>query len=215
MVEADARRYHHGDLPSALLAAVSALIEEGGLEAVSLRAAARRAGVSHAAPAHHFGDKAGLLTAFALDGFRRFAAALSAARDEAREQQATGEEVLLAMGHAYLAFSDEHRPHFEVMFRPELVGDNDTDVHEAGAAALAVLADHLAACLDPDVDDEEVFRLALATWSAIHGLAILRTDGVLAHLGVDDERASAPVLQMVLTSARAHPAWRGQQPVGT
>jgi AcrR family transcriptional regulator len=210
MADETARPYHHGDLPAALLAAVAELIDEGGLEAVSLRAAARRAGVSHAAPAHHFGDKAGLLTAFALDGFQRFGAALATARDQA---EGSGEEVLLAMGRAYLAFTDEHRPHFEVMFRPELVGEHDTEVHAAGAAALAVLADHLAACLEPGVGDEEVFQLALATWSAIHGLAILRTDGVLAHLGVDDEQAAAPVLSMVVTSARAHPAWRGQQPV--
>src|SRR4030095_14934141 len=72
----DARPYHHGDLPRALLEAAVQAIAEAGAAAVSLRELARRAGVSHAAPAHHFGDKAGLLTAVAADGFRRLAATL-------------------------------------------------------------------------------------------------------------------------------------------
>ncbi len=65
----DTRAYHHGDLRRALLAAALEAIEESGPAALSLRDLARRAGVSHAAPAHHFGDKAGLLTALAAEGF--------------------------------------------------------------------------------------------------------------------------------------------------
>ena len=72
----DVRPYHHGDLPRALLEAALQAIVEVGPAAVSLRDLARRTGVSHAAPAHHFGDKAGLLTAVATDGFRRLAATL-------------------------------------------------------------------------------------------------------------------------------------------
>ena len=64
--------YHHGDLQNALLQAVGEIIEEKGVGAVSLREAARRAGVSHSAPAHHFGDKIGMLTAFARKGFEEF-----------------------------------------------------------------------------------------------------------------------------------------------
>src|SRR5215213_11204294 len=75
----DARPYHHGDLPRALLEAAVQAIAEVGPAAVSLRDLARRVGVSHAAPAHHFGDKRGLLTAVAAEGYRLFAAAL---RDE-------------------------------------------------------------------------------------------------------------------------------------
>jgi len=72
----DARPYHHGDLPRVLLDTATQAILEVGPAAVSLRDLARRAGVSHAAPAYHFGDKAGLLTAVAVDGFERLAAAL-------------------------------------------------------------------------------------------------------------------------------------------
>src|SRR6266496_4233805 len=88
-----ARPYHHGDLPRALA--------EAGPAAVSLRDLARRAGVSHAAPAHHFGDKAGLLTAVAADGFERLAAALQAADAE------TGR--FIDIGAAYVRFAVEQR----------------------------------------------------------------------------------------------------------
>ena len=68
------RSYHHGDLRAALLAAAEVELTEKGVEAFSLRSVAKRAGVSHAAPAHHFGDARGLLTALAVEGFRRFLA---------------------------------------------------------------------------------------------------------------------------------------------
>jgi AcrR family transcriptional regulator len=71
-----ARPYHHGDLRRALIDAAVQAIAEVGPAAVSLRDLARRTGVSHAAPAHHFGDKAGLLSAVAADGFRCLAATL-------------------------------------------------------------------------------------------------------------------------------------------
>src|SRR5215213_2255929 len=108
----DARPYHHGDLPRALLEAAVEAIAEVGPAAVSLRDLARRTGVSHAAPAHHFGDKAGLLTAVATDGFERLAATLGQA------YQATGS--FLEVGVAYVRFAISHQAQFEVMFRPEL-----------------------------------------------------------------------------------------------
>ena len=97
----DARPYHHGDLPRALLEAAVEAIEEVGPAALSLRDLARRTGVSHAAPAHHFGDKAGLLTAVAADGFRRLAATLGEA------YRATGS--FLEVGVAYARFAVTHR----------------------------------------------------------------------------------------------------------
>ena len=115
MVEAHAaaereRPYHHGDLRRALLAAAVEMIAEAGPAALSLRALARRTGVSHAAPAHHFGDKAGLLTAVAAEGYRLLAAALRDAYER------TGS--FLEVGVAYVRFALEHQPYFEVMFRP-------------------------------------------------------------------------------------------------
>jgi AcrR family transcriptional regulator len=161
----DARPYHHGDLPRALLDAAIQAILEVGPAAVSLRDLARRAGVSHAAPAHHFGDKAGLLTAVAADGFRRLAATLREAH------QATGS--FLEVGVAYVGFAVTHRAHFEVMFRPELYHTDDPELVRARDAARALLYPPAAeAATSPNGRDDGV-RAAVAAWSLVHGLATL------------------------------------------
>lgn len=113
------RGYHHGDLPRALLDAAVEVIAESGPAALSLRDLARRAGVSHAAPAHHFGDKAGLLTALAVQGFDLLADALRGAED------------LLSAGVAYVDFAVGHRAHFDVMFRPDLYRSDGPEVRAA------------------------------------------------------------------------------------
>src|SRR5689334_25241030 len=102
------RPYHHGDLRRAILSAALDVIATDGPTALSLRDLARRAGVSHAAPAHHFKDKAGLLTAIAIDGYERLAVALEAGSS------------LLELGAAYVRFALDHPAHFEVMFSPDL-----------------------------------------------------------------------------------------------
>ena len=117
------RPYHHGNLRRALLDEAIAVIGEAGSGAVGLRDLARRVGVSHAAPAHHFGDKRGLLTAVAAEGYRLFASAL---RDEYERTHSFRE-----LGVAYVRFAVEHRPYFEVMFRPELYRIEDPELTEA------------------------------------------------------------------------------------
>src|SRR6266540_5564704 len=158
----DARPYHHGDLRRALLDAAIEAITQAGPAAVSLRDLARRAGVSHAAPAYHFGDKAGLLTAVAADGFERLAATLREA------YQATGS--FLEVGVAYVRFAVTHRAHFEVMFRPELYRTDDPDLSRARQASRALLYSPLAGASEPGSDE---LRTAVAGWSLVHGLATL------------------------------------------
>lgn len=171
------RGYHHGRLPQALLKATAKLVAEEGVGALSLREVARRAGVSHGAPAHHFRDKAGLLTALATQGFELFTAAQIAARD------AAGDDPLRrfgATGHAYVTFAVEHRAHFEIMFRPELLRTDDPALVAASDAAYAVLrgvvADAQRAGFMPQVDPEIVEVIA---WSQAHGLAMLWLTGNL------------------------------------
>src|SRR5579875_3424668 len=109
-------RYHHGDLRNALLAAAEAILEREGLNGLTLRAVARAGGVSHAAPAHHFGDLTGLLSELAAAGFRRLAERFDAA------MAASGAEPdarLAAMGRAYVAFARAHPGLFTLMFRSE------------------------------------------------------------------------------------------------
>ena len=172
-----ARPYHHGDLPRVLLEAAVAAIDEVGPAALSLRDLARRAGVSHAAPAHHFGDKAGLLTAVATDGFRGLAATLGDA------YRATGS--FLEVGVAYARFAVTHRAHFEVMFRPELYRADDPALAQARDAARSLLYPPAAEAAGGGDD----LRAAVAAWSLVHGLVTLWLNGNLPpQLGDDPEQ---------------------------
>jgi AcrR family transcriptional regulator len=174
-----ARPYHHGDLPRVLLEAAVEAIDEVGPAALSLRDLARRAGVSHAAPAHHFGDKAGLLTAVATDGFRRLAATLGDA------YRATGS--FLEVGVAYARFAVTHRAHFEVMFRPELYRTDDPALAQARDAARSLLYPPAAEAAGGAAGDD--LRAAVAAWSLVHGLVTLWLNGNLPpQLGDDPEQ---------------------------
>ena len=117
------RPYHHGDLRRAILNAALDVISADGPSALSLRDLARRAGVSHAAPAHHFKDRTGLLTAIAAEGYELLAATLAEAAD------------LKDAGVRYVRFAREHPAHFQVMFTPELLRTNDLELTTARALA--------------------------------------------------------------------------------
>ena len=165
--------YHHGNLRRALLDAAIAAIEETGPTGWSLRDLARRAGVSHAAPVHHFGDKAGLTTALAAEGYALFADALATVAGEFSE-----------VGVAYVRFALSHRAHFAVMFQPELYRADDPDLAAARDRAKEVLTTG-AGALSSDR------ALAIAAWSAAHGFAHLWLSGALTHDGDPEDLARA------------------------
>jgi AcrR family transcriptional regulator len=174
--------YHHGDLRRAVFEALTAALLEVGPAGVSLRELARRAGVSHAAPAHHFGDKRGLLTAFSADGHRLLGAALRAASD------ATGGD-FGAIGLAYVEFALEHRAHFEVMFQPELLRRDDPELLEAAELSGAFL--HAGAARETaSVATGDVEAVMIGAWSLVHGFATLwLTGNIPAELGPPDALA--------------------------
>ncbi|WP_091292351.1 TetR/AcrR family transcriptional regulator [Micromonospora halophytica] len=175
------RPYHHGDLRRALLATTAEAIREAGPAALSLRDLARRAGVSHAAPAHHFGDKAGLLTAFAVEGYDLLAEELGRAGDD-----------LLEIGVAYVRFAVEHRAHFEVMFRPDLYRPDDPALVAARARSGATLHGGVAAHPAASAPDRD----ALAAWSIVHGFATLWLAGALPPgVGGDPEATARQVIR--------------------
>jgi AcrR family transcriptional regulator len=163
--------YHHGDLRRVLLASAAAAIDESGVAALSMRDLARRAGVSHAAPAHHFSDKAGLLTALAVDGYDRLADALTAA------------DSFLEAGVAYVRFAVGHRAHFEVMFRPEL--------YHADDPAVVAARERAGSTLYAGAGTREA---GLAAWSMAHGFATLWLTGALPDTGDDPGGAARAVL---------------------
>jgi AcrR family transcriptional regulator len=181
------RPYHHGDLRRALLGAAVQLIGETGPGAMSVREVARRAGVTHAAATYHFGDKAGLLTALAVDGYRLLGDALR----EAHETQRS----FLEIGVAYVRFAVTHRAHFEVMFRPELYHRDAEELLAAKAVTAALLyqADQ--------VSDEEL-RSGIAAWAIVHGIATLWLNGNLPpRLGDDPEEITRVVASRLRVSA--------------
>ena len=157
--------YHHGELPTALRAAAVALIAERGPAGFSLREVARRAGVSHAAPAHHFGDRAGLLSSVATEGF----AVLGEAMAEAAQIDAARER-LAALGKAYVNTALANPGHYKVMIGHEFTDENDAYLQECGFEAYATLLDtveFLRDSLNPDLD---VDSTATVLWAGAHGL---------------------------------------------
>lgn len=177
--------YHHGDLRRTIVAAAVEAIGESGFDGWSLRELARRAGVSHAAPAHHFGDKAGVFTAIAAEGFALLADALEAAEPD-----------FLAVGLAYVDFAATHPVHFGVMFQPNLYRTDDEAVRQAEARAGDVLRKGARAVTKPTSGPEHT---ALAAWSIAHGFASLWIGGALRMPpGTDPVDAARPVLRRLL-----------------
>ncbi len=167
--------YHHGALPEALLAATEALLLEQGVDAFTLRACARRAGVSHAAPAHHFGDVRGLLTAFAAVGFERMAALMRRYHDAAPQDSVLR---LLAVGQAYIDFALANRAHFQLMFGSDRLDPANARLAAAGQASAEMLSQALAAVMaERKLPPATLPQRMLLAWSAVHGYATLVTEG--------------------------------------
>jgi AcrR family transcriptional regulator len=171
--------YHHGDLPAALLKAVDGAVADHGVSGLSLRDVARRAGVSHSAPAHHFGTKAGLLTAFATQGYRWLAETV--VTELAVSQPADPAAELATAGRGYVRFAVAHPAHFEVMFRPDALNPADPEFIEASDAAYGLLTAIIGRCHAAGRLHGRVPEVvAVSAWSLAHGLAALWLSGRLA-----------------------------------
>lgn len=163
------RRYHHGDLKPVIVATALEVLAEDGLQALSLRKVARRAGVSHNAPYMHFDDKNALLAAIADEGFRELEAAM---RRTLESGEAGSREQLVRLGEAYVAFARARPQHLQVMF---------ADLRDAGPPRAAsrgtfeLLVDTVAAGQERGtVAAGDPRELATALWSLVHGFATLR-----------------------------------------
>jgi AcrR family transcriptional regulator len=166
------------DLPAALLGAVEDALRSGGASALSLRDVARRAGVSHAAPAHHFGSKTGLLTAFAVQGYRKMAEVVL---DEvSASDPVDGPGRLAAIGRGYVRFAVEQPTRFDVMFRVDALDEEDPELVAAMDAAFSVLVETIERCRrEGDIGDRDPMLVAVSAWSIVHGLASLWISGRL------------------------------------
>ena len=172
------RPYHHGALRPALLEAAELILAQDGLDRLSLRAISRAAGVSHAAPAYHFGDLRGLLTALAAVGFRRFAGLLA-------EAATSPADPLRALGRSYVRFARTQPALFSLMFHNTVLNGDDPDFQAATAEAFAALA-RVTAARSPSPDGVSSRGRALASWCLVHGFSMLLLDGRLpSQLGPD------------------------------
>jgi AcrR family transcriptional regulator len=177
MSTSEKARYHHGDLRAALLSAATDLLEEDGGGSLSLRAVARRAGVSPAAPYRHFADKEALESALAAQGFADLKQRLLGAADSL---PATPEDfALLAVG--YVRFALDRPALFRLMF-----GDPCADTQDARAVAAAEVRDYVLACVNEVFPQADAEALATAGWSLVHGLAFLHLDGKLPSASAEE-----------------------------
>jgi AcrR family transcriptional regulator len=180
--------YHHGALRSALLEAAGEILEAGGSGALSLREAARRAGVSHNAPYRHFPDRDRLLAALAEEGFRLL--------NEELGKRAEGN-----MGAGYVEFALAHPHRFRLMFGGQLRYHDHPALRAGAEASYAGLQRAFA-----DLGDDAPLAAA-AAWSLVHGLASLILDGHFER-GVRENGGAAAFAKKVLGSMRAARAQR-------
>lgn len=194
-------RYHHGALQEALIAAADAILVERGVEGFSLREAARRAGVSPAAPAHHFRSAAGLLTELAIRGFRDLTRALLS---EPAPPGADAVARLHAMGIGYVRYALTHPGRFQLMYRKDLLEPDHAALHESAQEAKRALEGVIRDCfgLAPEGPLHPAGQAALAgAWSIAHGFALLALGGSFGPIAGQEE--TLQLIQRLLPAALA------------
>lgn len=198
------KSYHHGDLRAALIAAGLAILAENGAQALTVRAAARRAGVSHNAPYRHFASKEALLAAIAQEGFDELAISLERARDAAAP---TARARLEETGWAYVSYALAHPDHLRVMFGglvPEI--NAYPDLEAASTRAFNVLVEVLQeGQARGEMASGEPGQLALTAWALVHGLALLLVDHQMpAHNALERERLARAILRQIMDGLARH-----------
>ena len=205
--KASTRPYHHGDLERALIEAGLTIIEQDGIEALSLRAVARRAKVSHTAPYHHFAGKSELLAAVAAAGFDQMVASIQ----KMTALPASGDpfDHLRAVGRGYTVFAISQPSIFRLMFRPELTSPGDhprllaAEARAFGALHVAIVALQQARL----ISGHDPRPPAAFAWSTVHGLAMLHLDGVFAETPVGQlsiKKLAAAMNEAIISGLKAH-----------
>lgn len=167
--------YHHGALREAMIAAAETILERDGIAALTLRAAAREAGVSHGAPAHHFGNLSGLLSELAASGFLRLRQHLLDAVNNAEPSQH-----MTGLSRGYVAFARSAPGLFRLMFRSEQLDWSNQALSAAGGGAFAMLLPEASAAEAGTMPlTLPLLGSAMAHWSMVHGLSTLLIDGRL------------------------------------
>jgi len=167
----DPKPYHHGDLRRALMDSASAILERDGPNALSLRAVAREAGVSPAAPYHHFKDKDELLSAIAREGFARLSAALVDAAGGDCAGECGPETKMSDLGVAYVKFAQSHPALYRVMYDCARAEDALPEKTDSDHDGFQILKDALTKAGGNRVSETDIHLASIASWCAAHGLA--------------------------------------------
>jgi AcrR family transcriptional regulator len=185
-------QYHHGDLRAACLRAAMDLLEQDGAVGLSVRAVARRAGVSPGAPYRHYADRDALVSAVAAEGYRELSAYLSAAHPS----PSTPDD-LAAVAVAYVQFALEHPALFRTMFSDPCDADSSERV-----SATTAIAEYVGALVRRAFPGADPGALSTAIWAVVHGLAFLHLDGKLDTSTPEAvaDRVRAAVLALVAVS---------------
>jgi AcrR family transcriptional regulator len=203
--------YHHGDLRAALIRSAGELLRHGGPEALTLRAVARHAGVSQAAPYRHFADLRALIGAVAEQGFQRLGAAMMAAM-----QQGDGRKGFKELAIAYVAFAHRHPAEYRIMFGPSLASDDDLpELRKTSREVLTFVQRGIEALQQArQIGPGNSAAMAAASWSMLHGLVMLSLDGQTDNLGLSlDElvQESTRVVMFGLAGGGAAPSVKGTE----
>jgi len=171
--------YQHGDLREALIDAGLKLLSEGGVERLSLRAAAQLAGVSHTAPYRHYRDKEALVAAIAERGFRLLTVSMQSELARSHAQRAP--DKVLALGLGYIGFGTAHPAYLQLIFGGVLSKQNPpAELQAAGSEAYLTLRTAVADGITAgELRSGNADELALACWSLVHGLAMLIINGAV------------------------------------
>lgn len=164
--------YHHGDLRRALIGHATDLLDERGVAGFSLREVTRRAEVATAAPTHHFGNVAGLLTAVATVGFET----LTSDFEDVLSQDTPPTEQVIGLCEAYVHHGRRHPGMASVMFRSDLLNIDDTSLSDARLRSLQLLVRGVRGALSEHASDEHAQRVAKVVWATMHGLVALRME---------------------------------------
>jgi AcrR family transcriptional regulator len=173
--------YHHGDLKNALTSAALLLVAEKGPKGFTLTEAARRAGVSAAAPYRHFADKADLLAAVAEQGFRELHADLAAAAERTSDPK----QRVVDLGGVYVRWAVAHPDYYQVMFGTESIKADHPSLEMAASQAFGDLLDAITKCQEAGiVAGDDPREVAAPLWSLVHGIASLAIGGHLGAVGI-------------------------------